>query len=461
MSELYLWIFAALLLGGLARGLLQPARMYQYPYFMAAAFAVFLFPQAVSLIQDPGAAADGVEPVLLMANLCLIMVYLSSIFPTIKGVVRNTTIELSERRLLQAGVALTVIGTIASFAVQRAAATYQGNLWTGQITIYDFFATLELPGAVIALTLALRRGGIVPWILTVIALLPPLETVFLAGRRETASYLLIAIGLTIYYRTRWVPPRTVIAAVLAFAMLIIPAIGEYRDISAKEGGAALAKIDLLGNFRAFTKHSSVLELRNAAMLIEETEATDAYELGTGYWDEVVWRYVPAQLLGTDFKQSLMFHPNDLDQQEGLKHLGYVVALGSTSTGLGDSFVQFGFAGCIFFCVVGVLMRSLWVASLYRSGIFAQLIYITSVTSAMRAVTNQSTDFLPGVIFNVIFIGAAVRYAIIRSPHSKQSFRGANPEPRIGQPIPDGKRSGLSEPFGSLAGTSRSERRPLQ
>ena len=458
MSEVYLWIFAALLVGGLARGLLQPARMYQYPYFMAAAFAVFLFPQAVSLIRDPGIAVDGVEPVLLMANLCLIMVYVSSLFPTVRGVVKATTVELSETRLLQAGFALTVIGACASIAVQRAAATYQGQLWTGQITIYDFFATLELPGAVIALTLALRRGGLVPWILTGIAFLPPLQTVLFAGRRETASYLLIAVGLTIYYRTRWTPPRVTIAAALVFAMLIIPAVGRYRDISAKEGGAALAKIDLLGNFGSFTKHSSVLELRNAAMLIEETEATSAYELGTGYWDEVVWRYVPAQLLGTDFKRSLMFHYNELDQQKGLKQLGYVEALGSTSTGVGDSFVQFGFAGCIFFLIVGVLMRSLWVASLCRGGIFAQLLYITSVTSAMRAVTNQTTDFLPGLIFNFIFIGAAVRYAMIRTPLFKRRFRDANLEPRnIRHPIRDSKR--LPQPHRSFASTGRFERRP--
>ena len=61
MSELYLWIFAALALGGVARGLWQPARMYEYPYFMAATFAIFLLPQAISLLLNPGVAVGGVD----------------------------------------------------------------------------------------------------------------------------------------------------------------------------------------------------------------------------------------------------------------------------------------------------------------------------------------------------------------------------------------------------------------
>ena len=340
---------------------------------------------------------------------------------------RNTTRTIDRTRLLQAGFVLTAVGTVASIAVERAAANYNGGLWTGRITIYDFFATLELPGAVIALTIALRRGGLVSWILAAVALTPPLEAVIFAGRRETAAYLLITIGLTLYYRSRWVPSRYLIAAALIFATLIIPAIGKYRELAGKAGGAAIAKIDLFNNFEHFTKKGEILELRNAAMLIEQTEASGAYEFGTGYWDEIVWRYVPAQFLGREFKQNLMFHYDRMEQAEDLKQLGYTVSTGTTMTGLGDSFVQFGFAGCIFFCLAGILMRSLWIASLREGGIFAQLLYITTITSAMRAVTNQTTDFLPGLLFNVIFIGAAVRYASGRGLRSKRMSVNSRPQ----------------------------------
>ena len=410
MAEFYLAIFAALLVGGLVRGLCRPARMYQYPYFMAAVFAAFLLPQAISLISNRGRASGGVESVLLMANLCLAMVYISALFAPIKSVVKIVSVEMDERRLLQAGIVLTGIGTVASYFLQKAAAEYTGDLWTGKITIYFFFASFELPGAVIALTIGWRRGGALAWTVAGIALIPPVAAIYFSGNRETAAYVIVAIGLTIYFWNRWVPPRLLILLMLVFAALIIPAIGDYRKSSGSADGPSIAKLDLLGKFKAFMSSSSVLELRNAAMLIDETEQRGSYEFGTGYWDQIIWRYVPAQFFGRDTKQALMFHYDEKDREEALLERGYQIPAGSTSTGLGDSFVQFGFAGSIFFCLLGILMKSLWTASLGRSGTLAQLLYITSVTSAMRAVTNQTTDFLPGMLFNLIFIGAAARYA---------------------------------------------------
>ena len=429
MSELYLWIFAALSLGALARGLWQPARMYEYPYFMAATFAIFLLPQAISLVRNPGIRGDGTEHVLLMGNLCLLAVCVSGLVPVRGRISRPRRTEIDEGRLLQAAFALIAVGTLFSFLVQRAAANYDSQLWTGRITIYGFFAGLELPGAVIAMIIALRRGGIGPWLLVAVGLIPTLETVLLAGRRELAADLLIAIGLTLYYRYRWVPPRIFVIVPLISAALIIPAIGEYRDLAKTEGGAAIAKIDLLGNFRSFVENGKVLELRNAAMLIEQTEATQSYQLGTAYWDEIVWRFVPAQFVGAELKQSLMFNYNRMQEIEALRTRGYNMLEGTTSTGLGDSFVQFGFAGCLVFLALGILMKSLWIRSLGDAGIFAQLLYITTVASAMRAVTNQTADFLPGLLFNVIFIGAAVWYASMHARPSKKTSAQLNWQPR--------------------------------
>jgi hypothetical protein len=52
---------------------------------------------------------------------------------------------------------------------------------------------------------------------------------------------------------------------------------------------------------------------------------------------------------------------------------------------------------------------------------AQILYIQITTSAMRAATHQTIDFLPAFIYGLIFIGAIAFYArergVVASPLS--------------------------------------------
>jgi hypothetical protein len=108
--------------------------------------------------------------------------------------------------------------------------------------------------------------------------------------------------------------------------------------------------------------------------------------------------------------------------------------GSTVTGMGDSFKQFGYFGCLFFALLAVIFRSLWETSLQPNTYFAKLLYIQTSTSAMRAVTHQTVDYFPGLLYNVVFLGLAVLYA--RIPRKKRT----NPIP---VPLPES--AGGAEP----------------
>jgi hypothetical protein len=57
-----------------------------------------------------------------------------------------------------------------------------------------------------------------------------------------------------------------------------------------------------------------------------------------------------------------------------------------------------------------VFKSLWQASLQRDAMFAQLLYIQTSTAAMRAVTHQTVDYLPGLTYNLLFIGGLVYFA---------------------------------------------------
>jgi hypothetical protein len=412
MEQLYFWFFALALGGVLLRGVAFPERMYEYPYFMAAAFAVFIFPQAISLLRFPGATRpEEVEAVLLMTVLCLGCCLVAYRLPPNSLILAHASIPVVSGRLLRGGIVFILCGFFFEFLISQISPEERGgNLWTGRVTIYNFFAKLVYAGFSICLATALRQGGVVPWVFTILGAWIPIQTVIFDGKREPAVLFALTLGLTFFFQRRFIPPRIVVLGALGFAMLAIPATGVYRGAVSSGSFADVREIDLLDNFDRFLNEESVLELRNAAMIIGATSYMGMYEYGTGYWDQLVFRFVPAQLVGSELKESLMFRSADEHIEDELSRLGFQISAGSTVTGMGDSFQQLGYFGCLLFALMAVIFRSLWEASRQPDAVGAQLIYILSMTSAMRAITHQTVDFLPGLVYNLIFLGALMLYA---------------------------------------------------
>jgi hypothetical protein len=225
----------------------------------------------------------------------------------------------------------------------------------------------------------------------------------------------IIIMLGLYFGRRIRPPRLLIPAAMVAAMLAIPATGTYRALRANRDWGGIRQMNLVENFKKFLTEESVLELRNAAAVIEATRKEGDYELGSFYWDHLVFRFVPAQILGPDFKRSLMIRPEGRLQETAMTKTGFELSIGSTITGMGDTFQQFGWFGCLFFVLLAALFRSLWDASQQPGALFAQLLYMTTCTTAMRAVTHWTADFLPGLVYNGLFLGLAYLYARERQP----------------------------------------------
>ncbi|MDQ3118106.1 MAG: hypothetical protein M3Q89_00825, partial [Verrucomicrobiota bacterium] len=164
-------------------------------------------------------------------------------------------------------------------------------------------------------------------------------------------------------------------------------------------------------FDEFFDVDAISEVKNATALIAATEATGYYDYGAGYWNAMVFRFIPAQFVGKEFKSALMIGGEPRDFGDFIEQvLGARLPTGSTVTGMGDSFNELGYFGCLFFAAMGYLFKSLWSAANQANGTVAQILYIQSVTSAMRTVTHQTTGFLPGFIYGVIFIGAIAWFA---------------------------------------------------
>ncbi len=416
MPGFYFWILAALLVATLAATVSKPERIYEYPFFMAATFAVFILPQAISLIRAPGVAQpDWIAHVLLMCCLCFGACWAGYRLPINRFWQHQLSRPLDPDRLFYGGLAFVAINFY--FSALIAGMTEEetgGSRWTGKVTIYDFFGTLIYPGFAICLMTALRTGRLFPWLATLVAAIHPLETSLLAGRREMTVLLLMTLALALFYQRGIKPPRAGIVFVVLVAMVFIPATGSYRALSGDRDWEGVRNIDLVDNFKRFLNQESVLELRHAAVVMEATRQSGIYYYGEGYWDQMVFRFVPAQILGKEFKDSLMFLPSDELTQNELAKLNYIMPTGSTLTGMADSFQQFGWLGCVFFAGMGLLFKNFFSASVQPNATFAQLFYIQIGTSAMRAVTHQTLDFLPGLTYYAIFLGLLSFYARVPS-----------------------------------------------
>ncbi len=435
MEAFYFYSFAILAISVVIHGLLKSERFYHYPYFMATTFVIFVLPQAVSLRSDPGGVPlESIGPILFVTILCLGGCLLGSRIKPLGWVSGLFSMPVDLRRLVHAGIVFVAVGFFFGILISRMSIEERGGtMATGRVTIYLFFNQLIYPGLAILLFNAMKKRDLVSWLLVGVAAIIPVQAIIFAGRREGAALFIITIALTLYYQKRIVPPRFVVVAAILFAMIAIPATSTYRTAMSEKDVEAVAEIDLVGNFEKFVKGQAILELRNAAAVMFSTQLRDSYELGAAYWDEIVWRFVPAQFVGSDVKNALMFNPRVVDKKKGpeIVDLGlreYAMPVGSTVTGMGDSFKQFGYFGCLFFVIIAVLFRSLWTASLERDAFFAKLLYMLSVPSAMRAVTHQTVDFLPGLIYNLVFLGLATIYA-------RKSMRRRHPAKAMHAPAP--------------------------
>jgi hypothetical protein len=414
MTDFLFCLFAVLVIVPLLKSMGKPERIYHYPYFMTVVFGVFILPQAVSLIRFPGAASEQmVQRLLLVTCLCLGACLVGYRFSLPVPV--QSSGAVNHGRLFHSGLVFVASGLGFSYLLSHTnIQTSEFGGWTGPATIYCFFQQLCYPGFAICLMLALRRPTLLAVSATLVSSIVPIQSIIF-GRREPAALFLLTIGLTLYFRRRLIPARWLIVMLILGAMLVIPATSTYRGFQLQDDWQAVRQVDVVGNFKEFLNEDSVLELRNAAMLIEATRRSGEYEYGAGYWNHLMFRYVPAQLLGQSFKASLMIPRSWEGLERELAAMDYTNPPGSTVTAMGDSFQQFGYVGCLFFAALGAFFRGLWRAAVPRNALFAQLLYMQSCTCAMRAVTHWTLDFLPGLLYNLVFLGAAMLYAAAEKP----------------------------------------------
>jgi uncharacterized protein YjeT (DUF2065 family) len=318
-------------------------------------------------------------------------------------------VPLNQNKLKMVGLVYMVLGYLFLYLINRelGAAEEVSTQLSGSVTIYFLFFNVIYIAFPIFLYFSLRQPNLVNIGLTVISAVPTLQLIIFAGRREPTALFLLSIALTLFYQRGIKPPRFAIVGIIVFAMLIIPAIGDYREKAEEDPWEALTTLDLQKSFINYFKveENEVLELAVAAHVLDSYSFHGEYTYGASYWNEMVFRYVPGQLLGTDFKNSLMIGERDVIYRNG-----YERPPGLTITGLADSFQQFSYFGFLFFFFLGGFFRHLWKLTITNGNLLVQILYMLCFIQALLSVTHSTVVFFPGIFFSLIALWIAALYA---------------------------------------------------
>jgi hypothetical protein len=413
MAELFLYLFLLLCFGLMAKIVIRPSLIFEFPYFVAGIFLIFIVPQTIIISNNPQIIPkDTFFPLMLSCFLCLLMAYIGYYYaPTIKvGKALNASLNLN--RLRNIAILYTGLGYLFTILIRRTYADMESSgvdiptQATGIVTIYFQFSQLLNVAFPILLFLAFTKPNFSNISLSIIAGFPTLYSIITAGRREPTAFFFLTIAFAAFYIYKMKPPRIAIVGVIIMAMLIIPATADYRAKAKKEGSlAALQSVDLRQSFiNYFNEDGTYLELNVAAHVIDAYSFRGEFQYGRGYWDQMVFRYVPAQIVGDRTKRVMQ-----LSETVPYRN-GYSMPLGLTLTGIGDSFAQFGYLGCIFFFFLGGFFRTLWNTSLNTDNLLIRSFYIVCVIQALLTVTHATINFIPGVFFYFLFLWLAAVYA---------------------------------------------------
>lgn len=312
----------------------------------------------------------------------------------------------SYKGLLRIGFALSAVAWAMQIGMgMRSPDELDMTQWSGPLTIMYFVFNVKVVSLFLSLFLALKYRNNASYILlaSVVALYIPLILVYF--RRRAMVEMFTCLVLASWFARRVIVPRIVIICGMPVAALVIFGVGALRGIASETGEwkmPSLAQITAIDfwSFTPFATDHATPELTNALYLVRLADQWNFHTYGAGSWNRIIFQYVPAQLVGAEVKNRLMF---DLGVAERLyNQLYYAGSTGATSTAMGDAYLEFGFFGVMFFVAVAYVMGRWWVRA-NRGDVWAATFYACGLAPALIMPTAYAFYF-----FNVMILyGGAI------------------------------------------------------
>ena len=396
-------------------------RFYQFPFWAGMIALGWFFPQAIGGYMNPErfppfAYADG----MLFATLCTVALWIGFVLATKKRPIRKSWLDASFdlSRLFYSGVFLCLMGFFFQWKLMSLPEeVLEMTRWSGESVKYLFLANIFKIGFITLWLVYLQQARVLSakyLIFIIPCLLLFLEAAVLRGRRAGMMEVVAYLVVSLWFVRRIAVPRWAVVSGLVFGLILVNGIGVYReimrdkDIPLSERLSQAADADYFKVSKEWANDSGA-EFRNYIFYRYVHADEGFYDYGLFHWNRFVFNYVPAQIVGADFKKKIKYKSNTSQVDEiAEEQYGHVFRTGSTVTGYKDAFGSFGWFGFIKFGLIGYLMGALYRHAM--SGAFlGQLLYVYALTKAMQCVSHGSNDILIRVWVYFFVFGYPVLY----------------------------------------------------
>jgi hypothetical protein len=399
-------------------GMLEKSRMLQFPFLAASAIAVQFIPSIFALsVPDisPLLPSQGaLNRFIVMTILCLGVTALGYFWSDRPP--RRLTWDFDMPRLLQGGVVLVIVGWSCGTVLNSLPSEMLSqSQWSGLPVRYLFFASMGSYGFVLALLIFTKTWN--RWAL--IAMLPGVFGalwLMMHGRRTPTAMFFLSLLCALWFNRRIAPPKWLMLIGMAAFSVFVFNIGEIRMIANSNNidkVNQLREIDVAGTFKKDKVQSSASdELINSCYIMEAAARSGQYDMGLTVYNTFIAAYVPRQMVGEEFKNSLMARGNSDVTYEVF---GYTSPVGSCPTGIADAFASFSYAGSLMFFMLGYIMRRLWEGSMHGH-VIHQLLYVSVVVLELGTYGGAIANLTTPWIHIILFAGPILLWARERVPY---------------------------------------------
>jgi hypothetical protein len=412
VTEVLLLVFAVECAALLLWARRAPGRTLEFPFLAGAVFTGWILPQLYGLVFDQLVPQAALAKAIFMTILCAAMCWAGYVLAG-RREPGKATWAFHEDRVAVSAALLTAFGVIVFILLQGLPAEMlEASQWSGTPVAYLFFATTFRYGFALALFLYARNRASAALPIAVVGALAYVYLIVFAGRRFYAVEFTLMLLVARWVGWRRAPSWPGMVAALVAASAGVFATGAYRSAMMDHQGpqwATLLDIDLTEGL-SNTFQAGGPEMTNATLMIDATDRTGLFDFGISQWNSLVFAYVPAQLIGAEFKASLLVPLPDA----AFIVYGHRPFVGSTLTGMTDSFQSFWYLGSLEFAAVGYVLRRLSNAA--RSGdLRAQVVHALMITNALHAITHYTGWFVTPWVHMGIFLWPALIFATRRAP----------------------------------------------
>ncbi len=396
-------ILLFLTLAVLAHGMMQPVPYIRLTVLYGALYLSWVLPQLHTIMAGQALPARGLAEFVAMACLSLAAGWVGWYSAPLRAGPSAPGGSRTGDMIVPACV-LTAVSVGINLRIGAMSLEMEGvSQWSGPITILAFFGMIRHVTFALSLLLFLRRPSAVFLLLFLLNLSTTLPLVMVGLRRTEIMGFLMTVLIGLWFARGIRVPVLALVLVAASFSVVVYVIGPLRTASSQieeETGirpsilspALWARVDVEHEMR--DNVGDAPDVKNAIHIMALRAETGGFGLGSQTWNRFVFQYFPGQIFGPEVKTALYLGNNRGKQGDNTgiydeieSRYGYNYQLGTTQTGLGSAYNDFGLAGALYFFVIFHVMRRIFNRGM-AGDIWSQALYIGLMALTITSLTHN-------------------------------------------------------------------------